>query len=221
MVGAINVQENEVNGYLALPASQAGKAVLLLHSWWGLNAFFVEVSERFAEQGFVTFALDYYGGQTARTIDEANSLRTQLDRKTVNRLVTQSVDYLVMQPCTQGSKIGVIGYSLGAGFAVEAARSRDQVVRAVVVFYGTGGGKIDKTRAAFQGHFAEDDTWGAGPSKVEAFKGRIITAGRNADFYTYPGTKHWFFEADCPEYDLGAAELAWERTTQFLEQHTG
>jgi carboxymethylenebutenolidase len=44
--------------------------------------------------------------------------------------------------------------------------------------------------------------------------------GRDVTFWRYPGTSHWFFESDrelafVPE----AAEVAWQRTLEFLQQH--
>jgi carboxymethylenebutenolidase len=87
----------------------------------------------------------------------------------------------------------------------------------VVLFYGTGGGKFDKTGAAFMGHFTENDDWGVHPKKINALADRIRAANQEAKFYTYPNTEHWFVETDRPEYDQTASELAWQRTIEFLQ----
>lgn len=91
-------------------------------------------------------------------------------------------------------------------------------VRAVTLFYGTGGGNFEKTTADFQGHFAEHDAWAAHEQKVQSLQQRIERAKRTASFYTYPGTEHWFFEENRPEYNEAAANQAWERTIAFLKE---
>jgi len=37
--------------------------------------------------------------------------------------------------------------------------------------------------------------------------------------HTHSGTKHWFAEADRPEYDKTAADLAFGETVAFLKAH--
>jgi carboxymethylenebutenolidase len=212
------INGSKLNGQLSTPNTGKGAGVLLLHAWWGLNQFTVQACDRLAQAGFVVLAPDYYQGEVAGTIEEAQAAREKIDRKSVQKLISQAVDYLAELPLVEGSGMGVIGFSLGASFAVEAARSRDEKIKAVVLYYGTGGGKIEKTNAAYLGHFAEHDDWGAHGKKVKAFADRISLAGKEARFFTYPGTKHWFAETDRPEYKLEAAELAWERTIKFLQE---
>ena len=77
---------------------------------------------------------------------------------------------------------------------------------------------FNKTAASFMGHFAENDEWGAHSSKINALADRIRSTKQNLKFYTYPNTKHWFFETDRPEYDQNASQIAWERTINFLQE---
>lgn len=217
------VGDRTVGACCALPDHDGrGIGVLLLHAWWGLTPFFKGVCDRLGEAGFVALAPDLFHGAMAQTVEEATQLRKGLDRKGAYRELRAAVDQLLAHPAVSQPEIGVVGYSLGAGFALEAARSRPGAVKAVVLYYGMGGGKLDKAQAAFQGHFAAQDRWGADAAKVAKLAARLEAAGRPFTPYTYPGTEHWFFEADRPEaYQPEAAELAWERTISFLRQALG
>jgi carboxymethylenebutenolidase len=118
---------------------------------------------------------------------------------------------------TMGNGCGVIGFSLGCSYALEIARSRSDNVAAVVLFYGTGGGKYHAVQADFLGHFAENDQWGAHAEKVSSLKKRLSQSDGQVIFHTYPGTNHWFFESDRTDaYNEAAAKEARIRTIEFL-----
>jgi carboxymethylenebutenolidase len=188
-----------------------------LHAWWGLTDFFRAVCERLASEGFVALAPDLYHGATAATIEEAKSLRSTVDRTVTNKELKAAVEYLCANEAVSSPQIGVIGFSLGGNYALWLARNRPEAIRAVVLFYGMGGGKFSNTQATFLGHFAESDEWGAGLDKARSLEDRLRAAGRDVTFHTYAGTEHWFFEADRPAaYSADAARLAWERTVEFM-----
>jgi carboxymethylenebutenolidase len=88
----------------------------------------------------------------------------------------------------------------------------------VVVFYSTGAADFSAARAAYLGHFAENDEWEP-EEDVRQLEAGIRAAGRDIAFYTYPGTQHWFFEPNRPEYNPQAAALAWQRTVDFLHAY--
>jgi len=202
------------NQYLVLPPSGQGPGVLVLHAWWGLNDFFKGFCRRLAAEGFTVLAPDLYHGKVAATVEQAKKLRGTAKREQASAEILAAADQL---SALTGGPIRVIGFSLGGWWALWLSQQRPETVRVVTLFYATGGGDFSLARAAYQGHFAESDEWESA-SGVKKLEKALVKAGRPVTFHTYPGTGHWFFEADRPDaYNPAAAQLAWERTLAFLK----
>jgi carboxymethylenebutenolidase len=214
----ITTNKGDLEGYLAEPKAGNGAGVLVLHAWWGLTDGFKGVCDRLAEEGFTALAPDLYHGASGVTIAEATALSRALDEKRANREIKAAFKALLGQPGVTKRGAGVMGFSMGAWFAGWIARNMPKAVQAVVLFYGTAGGKYDVAQAAFQGHFAASDPY-EDPKDAAAMAAHLREVGREVSFFTYPGTGHWFFEPDRPEaYNEEAARLAWRRTVEFLKK---
>ena len=228
--------QTQPEGYLAIPPSGKGEAVLVLHAWWGLNDTIKAFCTRLAEAGFVVFAPDLYHGQVADTIPAAESLGQVLDANYLQAKVeiATSTRFLLERAGQAGRSGGtahtgqtggglavdlaVIGFSMGAYYALDLAASDPEHIRSVVLFYGTGGVDFSNSKAAYLGHFAEDDVYEP-QSNVDDLEASLRRAGRPVTFYRYRGTGHWFFEPDRTQaYNTAAASLAWNRTLAFLSQ---
>jgi len=48
--------------HVVLPDSPNGKAVILIHEWWGLNAHIKDIAGRYADEGFIAIAPDLLSG---------------------------------------------------------------------------------------------------------------------------------------------------------------
>jgi carboxymethylenebutenolidase len=209
---------NQPDGYLAEPTSGAGPGVLVLHAWWGLNDTMRAVCDRLANAGFVAFAPDLYHGQVADTIPGAEALGSALDanHEQAKAEIADAVAFLAERADRPDRGLAVIGFSLGAYYALHLSNADPEHIRSVVVFYGTGHDDFGDSRATYLGHFAENDEFEP-PSNVAYLKEALRKAGRPATFYTYSDMGHWFSEPDRPDaYDEAAAELAWQRTLDFL-----
>lgn len=213
------MENSQPDGYLALPKSGRGAGILALHAWWGLNPFFKDFCDRLAKEGFVTFAPDLYQGKIATTIDDAKLLRSKLKQQKAYLDLLSVVDYLHSLEAVTSKTIGVIGFSLGARFALELSTEGTKRIDPVVTFYGTSQADYSSSRANYLGHFAEQDEWVA-ISGVKKLEKTLRAANRPVAFHVYEGTTHWFFEKDQKNaYNAQAAQLAWKRTADFLKLH--
>ena len=203
--------------YLALPPTGSGAGVILLHAWWGLTDFFKATADRLANEGFVVLAPDLYHGATAATIEEAAKLSDGLDMGAAVELIKESADFLAVHAAVTGSELGIIGFSLGAGYAVWMSNLLPDTIGAVVLFYDAYCPDLSAAKAAFQGHYAETDAY-CPREDVEKLEATLNQLNLEANFFVYSGTTHWFFEADRPAYHPESARLAWEWTVKFLHE---
>ena len=212
----VNINGQPVNAYLASP-SNGGPGILVLPSWWGLKPFFKGVCDRLAEHGYAALAPDYYHGRVANTIDEAKALQEEAEGNfdAMAALVQATKDHLVsLRP---NKSIGQVGFSMGTDWAIITA-AKEPDVAATVLFYGGWSTDFSKMKSKALGHYAEKDEW-VPFEQAQEMEQNMKAAGVEVTLHFYPGVDHWFMESDLPEYAPAAANLAWERTFDFLKKN--
>ncbi len=208
------------DGYLALPTTGNGSPVLVLHAWWGLNETIKAFCNRLAEAGFIAFAPDLYHGNVADTIAGAEALGGALGANhfQAKAEIVETARFLNQRTGNADGKLAVIGFSLGAYYALDFSATEPDLVDSVVIFYGTGPEDFSNSKASYLGHFAENDEFEP-QANVDALEESLRQAGRSVTFYQYKGTGHWFFEPDRVDaFNPVAASQAWERTFAFLRR---
>jgi dienelactone hydrolase len=125
-------------GRLALPDVQGLRpGVLIAHEGLGLDDYQKSRAERFAELGYVAFALDYQGG--GRPLDDRDEMMTRVgalweDPERIRTLAGAGLAVLLAEPKTDASKIAAVGYCFGGALVLELARGGADL-KAVVGFH--------------------------------------------------------------------------------------
>ena len=208
-------------GYLALPDSQNGPAVIVIQEWWGLVGHIKDVVDRFAAAGFVAFAPDLYHGQAAAEPDTAKKLMMELELNAAGKEIVNAADYLLSLPETSTGHVGVVGFCMGGSLAIWSGTLSPEITATVGFYPGASWERHAPVWANYAGkaaviHAAEGDGTSTAPGIQEALR-EINSAGGTALAYDYPETKHAFFNNDRPEvFAPLAAALAWERTLEFF-----
>src|SRR5512139_3241334 len=131
---------SQPQGFLAVPPTGNGPGVLVLHAWWGLNDTMKAFCARLADSGFVAFAPDLYHGKVADNIADAETLGKALDANYLQAKaeIAEAARFLDERVGPAGRGLAVIGFSLGAYYALDLAAADPEHIRSVALFYGTG-----------------------------------------------------------------------------------
>lgn len=202
--------------YLVTPEVGRGPGVVVLHSGRGVTEFVTALCQRLAREGFVALAPDCFEGATPTTPEAARAAKDAVDDALLRRLA-DTASFLRGHDAVSRRQVGVLGLGYGAEVGCRLLDADDVECGALVCFYGYAAADWEAIDAAVLGHFAQLDEE-LPESRVREIRERLDAAGVDHDLFVYPGTEPSFVETDATaRHDPDAAELAWERTTEFLQ----
>jgi carboxymethylenebutenolidase len=211
-------------GYIAIPESGTGPAIIVIQEWWGLVGHITDIVDRFAAARFVALAPDLYHGQAASEPDEAKKLMMELQLDRAGEEIVAAAKYLTTMKNTTSQHVGVVGFCMGGTLAIWSATLADEITATVGFYPGASWERTAPVWSKYSGkqsmiHCAEGDGTSAAPGIQEALT-HITASGGKAVAYDYQGTQHAFFNDDRPQvFDEAAAKLAWARTINFFAEH--
>ena len=222
-----------LKGWIAYDDAVKGKrpAVLVVHEWWGHNAYARKRANMLAELGYVALAVDMYGdGKQAQHPDDAAKFAGEVakNKPLAKARFEAAMKLLRKQRNVDGKRLAAIGYCFGGSVVLEMARAGEDL-KGVASFHGglgtdtpTQPGKVKAQVRSFTG--ADDKMIPA--AQVEAFKQEMEKAGVNYKVVVYPGAMHSFTNPDADAlgkqfnlplaYNAEADKDSWAQAQTFL-----
>jgi carboxymethylenebutenolidase len=212
-----------LTGYAARPEGDGPHpAVIVVQEWWGLNEHIKDVTRRFAQAGYVALAPDLYHGQVATEPDEARKLVMELDMPAAVQEIGSAADFLLGQDYVSGEQVGVLGFCMGGGLALQAALNDAGTGRYAVAipFYGSPltAEQAATVQTPILGLYGADDG-GIPAADVKAMQDALTAAGVDNSFTIYEGAPHAFFNDTRESYRPEAATDAWQQTLAWLQKY--
>jgi carboxymethylenebutenolidase len=209
-------------GYLAVPDSGSGPAVVVLQEWWGLEDHIKDVCDRLAGEGFLALAPDLFRGETTDQPDEAEQKMMAMSMDQAEKDMRGAVDYLAAHESSEGEVVGSVGFCLGGGLSVWAASVNPKVRATVTYYYVMPHGKPDfaSVQGPVLGHFGMADDF-VSVDDAKALEREMSDAGVDVDFEFYEGAGHAFFNDTnrLGTHHPEAAQRSWKRTIEFLRSN--
>ena len=227
------VDSTEFTGYLAFDDAISGKrpGILVVHEWWGHNAYARKRAEMLAALGYTAFALDMYGtGKLADHPEDAKAFMMAVtgDMPEMKKRFQAGLNMLINHPSVSPGKTAAIGYCMGGGISLNMARAGADL-DGVVVFHGSLGTSEPVKPGAVKAEIMVF-TGAADPfvpqEQVLAFEQEMESAGVSYTLTSYPGAKHSFTNPDADgfaqrfnmplAYNEAADDDSWRQMQKFF-----
>lgn len=222
-----------LKGYLVYDDKVQGKrpGVLVVHEWWGQNAYVRKRARMLAQQGYTALALDMYGeGRTAQHPDDAGKFASEVMKNfpVAKERFLAALEFLKKQPTVDPDRIAAIGYCFGGGVILNMARQGVDL-RGVASFHGSLAvvkpSQPTLIKAAVRVYNGADDKFST-PEQIEALKKEMADQKVNFKFVNYPGAVHSFTNPEATEigkkfkmpvaYNAEADKESWADMQHFL-----
>jgi dienelactone hydrolase len=223
------------SGYMAWDDEDEGKrpGVLVVHEWWGHNAFAREQAEKLAAAGYTAFALDMYGdGKLAEHPDTAQEFMQEATKNMdqVKARFMKAKELLQNHESVDAGRIAAQGYCFGGAVVLNMARLGIDLA-GVVSYHGALASPIQaeagKVKAKVQVY-----TGGADPMVPSEQVAGLVREMQNAEvdltLVSFPGVTHSFTNPGADKvaeqfgmpiaYDETAAARSWNGTMQFYSE---
>lgn len=229
-----------MSGYAAWDQSIAGRrpGVLVVHEWWGHNAYVRKRADMLAGLGYTGFALDMYGDRrTASHPADAQSFMGEVlgDLPRCRARFDAALGALRSLPTVDPSRIAAIGYCMGGGIVLHMARYGAGLA-AVASFHGSlslavappgEGAPITARVVAYNG---EQDSF-VSAEDIAAFKAEMEKLGADYQFIGIPCAVHGFTSPEATangekfglplRYNALADQSSWAHLCLLLESVFG
>lgn len=221
-----NANGESFGGYLAVPESGAGPAVVVIQEIFGINDFIKATADALANHGYVALAPDLFWrieeGISLSYSDEdmarAFELYGQFDPEGAVVDIQAAIDALRAMPEVENSKAGCVGFCLGGLLTWLTAVRTD--VDCSVSYYGVGIenflGEASQVSGPTILHIAEEDGFVSPEAQQQITE--MAAEHSLVDAYTYPGCDHAFATPGRDSYNEDATKLSVERSLGLFEQ---